>query len=79
MNAKPAFRRPAATDDFDAIVDYYLAEAGSGVATRFSQALNTAIDRIGQNPGIGSERLADLCGVSGLRTRPVRGFPYLIC
>jgi toxin ParE1/3/4 len=75
---KKAIIRPAATDDFDDIVDYYLGASGPALTTRFSEALNAAFDLIGRNPGIGSTRLGELGELPGLRAWPVRGFPHLI-
>lgn len=79
MTGKPIRQRPAATYDFDGIVDYYLAQAGIALATRFSEALNDALDLVCRNPGAGSGLIAERNGLPGLRGWPVSGFPYLIC
>ena len=71
--------RPAATADFDAITDFYLAEAGVTVAQRFGSALTAAYDRLSGNPAIGSPLIGEACAHPGLRSWPVSGFPYLVC
>ncbi len=79
MSGKPIRQRPAAINDHDAVVDYYLEQSGNGLATRFSAELKDAFERIGRNPGVGSRLVGDHCGLPGLRTWPVSGFPYLVC
>ena len=60
--------RPAATNDLDDIIDYYLAEAGTAQAARFSEILGAALDLIARNPGIGSPVLGEKLTIAGLRT-----------
>lgn len=67
-----------ALTDVDAILDHYLKEAGVDLAGRFLDALEAAIRRIRQEPGIGSRRLALLLKEPRLRVWPVKGFPHLI-
>lgn len=71
--------RPAALRDAEAAVDYYSREAGPDLAYRFIDALRITYARIGDSPDIGSPRLGQSLGIAALRTRPVQGFPYVVC
>ena len=48
------------------------------VAGRFIVALENAYRAIGAQPGIGSPLHGHRLNIDGLRSRPVRRFPYLI-
>lgn len=67
-----------ADSDLDAAVDYYLVEAGEGIAGRLIDSVQAAHAMIQENPQIGSARLARELAVPGLRTLPVHGFPYFV-
>lgn len=74
---KQARLRPQArTDRLDA-VRYYRKHAGSAVAENLVAATGAALDRIEQNPAIGSPAWSDVLGVSGLRVWRVEGFPVI--
>ena len=79
MTRKPVRQRPTAIDDHDGVVDYYLEQSGNRLATRFSTALKDVFERISHNPRVGSGAIGEHCGLPGLRTWPIPGFPYLVC
>jgi toxin ParE1/3/4 len=64
--------------DVDEIADYYSDEASEHVAHGFVEAVREAYRAIGDRPGAGSPRHADLLGVAGLRSRKLRRYPYLV-
>lgn len=71
--------RLAAARDVEETVDYYAMEASEKIADRFVDALYKAYDRLSRTPEAGSPLLGAALGLSGLRTWPIAGFPYLIC
>ena len=78
MPAKPVIRRAAADRDVEAIVDWYLAEAGTDVAVKFVEALQAAFDHLSRHPSTGSPRYGHQLNVPGLRTWPLGKFPHLV-
>lgn len=70
--------REVAEREVDEIADYYTDEAGENVAHIFVEAVREAYRAIGDHPGTGSPRYADLLGVAGLRSRKLRNYPYLV-
>ncbi|WP_039396261.1 type II toxin-antitoxin system RelE/ParE family toxin [Novosphingobium sp. MBES04] len=78
MTSKPVVPRARALADIDEAVDHYAQEAGGDVALRFVDALQDAFERTGQNPATGSSSWSHDLGLPGLRTRRIRGFPWLI-
>ena len=78
MTNRPIILRDVALQDVDAAIQYYAREAGEAVTVRFIDALGTAYSRIATRPGIGSPRYDLTLGLPGLRSLPVKRFPYLI-
>ncbi len=76
---KPADLRPQALRDQQDAVRYYRKEGGTRLAVRAAKATNAALDQVELDPGIGSPRLGELLGISGLRTWRVAKFPYMWC
>ncbi len=70
--------REEAERDIDEIADYYTDEAGEDIARGFADAVRDAYRIIGERPGMGSPRYAELLGLEGLRSRKLRRFPYLV-
>jgi toxin ParE1/3/4 len=66
--------RPQARDDIDAGGEYYLAQAGIKVATRFLESVDRAFARLGEHPFIGARMSVLDPGLSGLRCWPVPDF-----
>lgn len=78
MTGKPIARRISARRDAEAATDYYWREAGSDAALGFVEAIEAAIRRIAENPGIGSPRYAHKLDLAGLRCLRLQRYPYLI-
>ena len=67
--------RPSAEADLIERTHYYRREGGDSLGERFFDAAVAALDEIIRMPGAGSPRVGELCGIPGLRVRPVPGFP----
>lgn len=78
MSRKPVRVREAAHRETEAAVDYYNREAGLAVALDFIDALQATYRLISDHPGAGSPRYAIELAIPGLRSRRVKGFPYLV-
>ncbi len=75
---KPIRVRPLADRDVDVHADY-IARDNLDAALRFLDAVQTAYDRIGEHPGIGSLGYAHLPLLEDLRMWPVPDFNnYLV-
>jgi toxin ParE1/3/4 len=70
--------REAAEQDIDDAVDFYADTAGPDVAWGFVAAVQAAYRVIGEQPGMGSPRYADLIEGEGLRHRKLTRYPYLV-
>jgi toxin ParE1/3/4 len=79
MSGKPVVLREIARQDIEAAIDFYAAEAGESVALGFVDALEAAVRLIRRHPAAGSPRYGVELDLPGLRTRALRGFPYLVC
>lgn len=64
--------------DIDGAIDHYLHTADADIASDFIDALEDAFRSIQAAPAIGSPRYGHELELSGLRTRQLRGFPYLV-
>ena len=71
---------PRARADLDAqeAVDYSLNEGAVQAAYGFVDALEQAFEHIGRHPASGATRYAHELGLPGLRSWPLRGYPYLV-
>ena len=78
MSPKPIVLRALAADDIEAAVDHYRDEAGPATALRFVAALERGFQHIAQHPASGSPRYAHELDLPGLRSWPLRRFPYLV-
>jgi len=76
MTAKPVIPRALARRDIEDAIDHYAAEAGETVALGFIDALQVAFRAIAQRPAAGSPRIGLELNLPGLRSRPLRRFPY---
>lgn len=70
-------RRALADRDIAHAIDYYLNESPA-LALRFVAALEQAFRHIQRHPGTGSPRYAHELDLPGLRSWPLRHFPYLV-
>ena len=75
---KPVVRRAAADRDVEYIVDHYLEEGGAELALRFIDALEQAFGHLSRQPGSGSPHYGHELALPGLRSWPLRSFPYLV-
>ena len=78
MSDKPVIPRQHARRDTEEAVDHYLAIAGAKTALRLIDALQRAYAQIARHPGSGSPRYAQELGLAGLRSWPLKRFPYLV-
>lgn len=76
--AKAVQLRRRAVDDIEAATDHYLAEGGTMLADRFVDVLERALEPLAQHPQIGSLRYSYELDIPGLRSWPLRTFPYLV-
>ncbi|NML45732.1 type II toxin-antitoxin system RelE/ParE family toxin [Ramlibacter sp. G-1-2-2] len=75
---KPLVRRALADCDVESAVDYYLGKGDADVALAFVDAIQDAYGHLSRHPGTGSPRYAQLLGIDGLRSWPMRSFPYIV-
>lgn len=78
MSAKPAVLRALAHRDVELALDHYRAEAGEKAAIGFVNELERAVRHIARHPASGSPRYAHELGLPGLRSWPLRRYPYLV-
>lgn len=78
MPRKSVFRRRRANEDIDAAIAFYLEEAGAEVAMGFIDDLEATQERISNRPSAGSPRYGHEMRISGLRSWPMKRFPFLI-
>lgn len=78
MKRKPVILRARADRDVMDAVEYYLQEASAETAHGFADALEKALIHVGRNPATGSPRFGHELDLPGLRSWPLRRFPYLI-
>ena len=79
MTPKSVVLRAAARRDIDEAVAHYLTDAGRPTALRFIDRAKEAFLHVAVNPEPGSSRDGHELNLPGLRTWPVRSFPYLVC
>jgi toxin ParE1/3/4 len=72
---KPARLRPRAEQDLVDAARCYAAEGGIALGERFFDAALAALEPLERMPAIGSPRLGVACGIPGLRSWRVEGFP----
>ena len=73
-----AVKSAAAEDDVRQAVDYYLNEAGPDIALQFIDELEKVTKHVGDWPGSGSARFAEILGIPGLRSFALARFPYVV-
>jgi toxin ParE1/3/4 len=74
----PLVPRRLVTQDLRDAAVHELAEVDAATARRFIHAVEQVFRLIARQPGIGSPRDAVELDWPGLRTHPVRRFPYLV-
>lgn len=78
MTPKLVVLRATARRDIDAAVDHYLTGAGRKTALRFINRVEEAFLHVAMSVESGSPRYGHEFNLPGLRSWPVRSFPYLI-
>ena len=78
MRVKPVIPRQLANRDVDAAITWYLGEGAEQAAFGFVDALEQAYSHIGRHPATGSPRYAHELDLPGLRSWPLKRFPYML-
>lgn len=78
MSVRPVVPRPQADKDIDEAIDNYRREAGEAAALGFVDALEHAYRHIARYPSSGSTRYAHELEVPGLRSWPLKRYPYVV-
>lgn len=75
---KPVIPRELAKRDVDEAIDYYLGEHADAGALGFVAALEQAYAHISRHPASGATRYAVELNLPGLRTWPLKRYPFLV-
>lgn len=78
MSPRPVIPRQQALDDVDEAIEYYLAQAGADAANGFIDALERTYAFISESASAGSPRWAHELNLPGLRSWPLKRFPWLV-
>ena len=77
MKLRPVVPRAQAQRDIEDAIAYYLAEGSEQAAMGFVDAIEQAFAHIGRHPATGSPRYAHELNLPGLRSWPLKRYPYL--
>lgn len=78
MKSKPVVQREQARQDVEDALTYNMAQAAAAAALGFIDAVEEAYAHIGRHPATGSPRYAHELSIPGLRSWPLRRYPYLV-
>lgn len=78
MKPKPVIPRELANRDVDEAIGHYLSEGARQAALGFIEALEQGYAHIGRHPAAGSPRYAHELDLPGLRSWPLKRYPYLV-
>ena len=78
MKAFPVIPRERAHQDIEEAIGHYLEEGADEAALGFIDALERTFTQIGRHPESGSIRFAHELNLPGLRSWPLKRFPYLV-
>ena len=78
MTVRPVIPRALANRDIDEAIDWYLSENAPQAALGLIDALEHAYAHIARHPATGSARYAHELNLPGLRSRPLKNYPYLV-
>jgi toxin ParE1/3/4 len=78
VSDKRVIPRGQANSDIDQVIAHRPSEAGEKAALGFIDALDRTYRRIARNPATGSIRYAHELDLPGLRSWPLRRYPYLV-
>ncbi|MBK5222017.1 MAG: type II toxin-antitoxin system RelE/ParE family toxin [Acidimicrobiia bacterium] len=76
--AKAVRLRRRAADDIETVAEHLRREGDDAVAGRFVDAVERAFNHLGRHPQTGSPRFSYELDIPGLRSWPLRRFPYLV-
>lgn len=79
MSPKPALLRARADADIAAAIAYTRTAYSPKAALALLDALEQTFELLGEQPGIGSPRYAEVLDLPGLRLWPLSDYPYLVC
>jgi len=78
VKTKPVIPRTSAERDVDQAISHYLEQGSERAALGFIDALEQAYTHLSRQPASGSLRYAQELDIPGLRSWPLRRFPYLV-
>ena len=78
MTPKPVVLRAVARRDVDEAVAHYQAASSVDVALGFTEALEAAVRHIAAHPESGSPHYGHELNLPGLRSWPLKRYPYLV-
>ena len=78
MKSKPVIPRALANRDVDEAIHHYLSQDAGAAALGFIDALEQGYGHIGRHAATGSPRYAHELNLPGLRSWPLKRYPYLI-
>lgn len=78
MIFKPVIPRQQANRYIEESLDHYLLDAGETVALGFISSLEQAYRHIARHPASGSSRYAHDLDLPGLKSWPLKRYPYLV-
>jgi toxin ParE1/3/4 len=78
VTTRPVIPRDRANRDVDEAIAYHLKESGAEGTLALVDALEDAYGLLGRHPAIGSSRYAHELDIPGLRSWPLRRFPYVV-
>jgi toxin ParE1/3/4 len=78
VKSKPVIPRELANRDVDEAIAWYLNEGASQAALGLIDALEQAYSHIARHPATGSARYALELSLPGLRSWPLKNYPYLV-
>lgn len=78
MKIKPVIPRALAKRDVDEAITWYLDENAAQAALGLVDALEQAYAHVARHPATGSMRYALELNLPGLRSWPLKNYPYLI-
>ena len=78
MTAKPVVPRTRANQDVEEAIAHYLDTDGAAIAIGFVNSLERAYGHIAHHPASGSGRHGHELDLPGLRSWPLKRYPYLV-
>jgi toxin ParE1/3/4 len=76
--AKIVVPRASAVRDVEAALEHYRTEVSEKIALGFVTSLERGYRHIGRHPASGSSRFSHELNIPGLRSWPLRDYPYIV-